>query len=253
MDVTLPTAQLVAVLLASVRAAAWLVVAPPFASRGVPGVVKALLSVALALPLVPRLVDSVPALDTGALATAVIWQVVIGASLGFLCQVLFTAVQMVGDLIDLFGGFSLAPAYDPLMLTQAGVMGRAFQTLALTLLFATNGHLLVIQGFLRTYDVVPLDGSIAMGQVGSSLVAAAGQMMLSAVQVAAPIVAVLFLADVGLGLLTRIAPALNPFALGFPLKILLALLLVGAGVATVPELVRSIAQTAARAVVGTAS
>jgi flagellar biosynthetic protein FliR len=72
-------------------------------------------------------------------------------------------------------------------------------------------------------------------------------MMLSAVQIAAPLLAVLFLADVALGLLTRVAPALNAFAMGFPFKILLTVLLVGATFVSLPGVVDSLVQRVAGA------
>jgi flagellar biosynthesis protein FliR len=256
MDVTVPAAELMALLLASVRAAAWLVLAPPFSSRAVPATVKALLSVGIALPVVPRLADDVVITGAGDLVTALTVQVLAGAGLGFACQVLFTAVQSAGDLLDVAGGFSLGVVYDPGTGVGSAVMGRLFQVTALTLLFVTNGHLVVLKGFLRTYDLLPLDGDVDVSALtsalGSTLVTAAGQFMLAVVQIAGPMLGALFLADVGLGLLTRIAPALNPFSISFPLKILLVLMLVGSGVSVLPEVVRALAPLMAAAVTGTA-
>jgi flagellar biosynthetic protein FliR len=148
-------------------------------------------------------------------------------ALGFLTALVFSAIQAAGDLIDLFGGFSLAFAFDPLMQTGNSVFGKIYGLLATTLLFASGGHLLIIRGFLATYDVLPLDASLSMGRLGDLLTEGVVQMFLSALQIAGPLIAVLFLADVGLGLLTRVAPALNAFSLGFPVKIMLTLVLVG--------------------------
>ena len=78
-------------------------------------------------------------------------EVVIGAALGFVVQVFFTAVQMAGDLIDVTGGFSLQPAYDPLAMTQNATIGRLHYLLAITLLFTSGGHLLIVKGFATSY------------------------------------------------------------------------------------------------------
>lgn len=257
MEVTVPAAELTTLLLASLRAAAWLVLAPPFSSRAVPATVKALLSVAIALPLVGSLA-STGAVITGTadLVTAATVQVVVGAGLGFACQVLFAAVQAAGDLLDVVGGFALGAIYDPLMGANAAVMGRIYQTTALALLFATNGHLVVIKGFLRTYELLPLDATADVGAftatLGSAIVAGVGQFLLATLQIAGPLLGALFLADVALGLLTRIAPALNPFQIGFPMKIMLTLLLVGAGVSVLPDVVRDLATLMAATVTGIA-
>ena len=93
MSVDVPTHVLLVLLLGSARAAAWLVIAPPFSSRAVPGPVKALLSVALALPLVGRADLTLPATDTASIISALVWQVLTGAALGFLCYLIFAAVQ----------------------------------------------------------------------------------------------------------------------------------------------------------------
>ena len=76
-----------------------------------------------------------------------------------------------------------------------------------------------------------------------------GLLLVAALQIAGPLVAVLFLTDVGLGLLTRAAPALNAFALGFPLKILITLALGSVAIAVLPPVVASLAEDGARQVV----
>ena len=80
-------------------------------------------------------------------------QLFIGAALGFLTRLLFSAVEAAGSLIDLSGGFSLAFAYDPLSATNTSVFGRFYGVLATTLIFATNAHLVILQGFLRTFSI----------------------------------------------------------------------------------------------------
>jgi flagellar biosynthetic protein FliR len=226
-EVSIPTGTFVAFLLAMVRSSAWLVISPPFSSRVIPARAKALLAAALALVVTPNIAATAPALELGPILGALLQQIAIGVALGFLTALVFAAVQAAGDLLDLFGGFSLAFAFDPLMQTGNSVLGKVYGLLATTLLFASGGHLLILRGFLATYDVLPLDASLSLGGLGELLTEGVVQMFLSALQIAGPLIAVLFLADVGLGLLTRVAPALNAFSLGFPAKIMLTLILVG--------------------------
>ena len=76
--------------------------------------------------------------------------------MGFVTYLLFAAVAAAGSLIDVFGGFSLAQGFDPLSMNMNTVFGKFHQLLATMLLFATGGHLLVIGGLLKTFDVLPL-------------------------------------------------------------------------------------------------
>jgi flagellar biosynthetic protein FliR len=224
-QVSIAAPLLVSFVLATVRAAAWLMVAPPFGTRAIPTSVKAVLAFALALPVAPRLKVDVNGLTTGDLIGSVVLQVFTGTALGFVTYLLFAAVQAAGDLIDVQGGFTLAAAYDPLSSTQNSVFGKLTSQLGTLLLFALNGHLLLLRGFEASYDVIPLDGSIGLERLSRVITAGVGEFFVSALEIAGPLLGVLFIVDVGLGLLARIAPALNVFSLMFPAKILATLLL----------------------------
>jgi flagellar biosynthetic protein FliR len=165
-----------------------------------------------------------------------------GAVLGFLVLVAFSAVQSAGNLIDLFGGFSLAQAFDPQSMVNGAQFTRLFQMAALALLFASDGYQLIIGGLVRSFTALPLGGGIDLTAPVQAMATAVTQMFLAAVQIAGPLLVVLFLADAGLGLLTRVAPALNAFALGFPLKILLTLALASVVFIVLPRVVSSLVQ-----------
>ncbi|GAB1643323.1 flagellar biosynthetic protein FliR [Krasilnikovia sp. MM14-A1259] len=249
MNFDAPLATLLAVMLGSVRAAAWLVVCPPFNSRLIPAPVKALLSVGLALPMTSYLTASLPSVETSAIIASAALQVFIGATLGFITALYFAAIQAAGDLLDVFGGFTLAAAFDPLSLNQSSVFGRFYNLIAVTLLFATDAHQLILRGFLHSYETVPLDSSFSLSTLGRLLTQGVGDMFLAALQIAGPLIAVLFLTDVAFGLLNRVAPALNAFQLGFPAKILLLLLLSGIAIATLPRALDTLVDKAVTAVV----
>jgi flagellar biosynthetic protein FliR len=206
------------------------------------------LAAALTLPVSSRLATDLPELSVPDLIGSVVLQALTGAGLGFLTYLLFAAVQAAGDLVDLFGGFTLASAFDPLSMSQNSVFGRIHQLLALTLLFMTNAHLMIIRGFLTSYDAIPVTEGIDLGRLQEALLTGVGLFFLSALQIAGPMIAVLFLADVGLGLLTRVSPQLNAFSLGFPVKILLTLALVGFTFPLLPAVVEDVAETGTRAV-----
>jgi flagellar biosynthetic protein FliR len=250
MNVDLPTGELLAVILATVRASAWLLICPPFNSRLIPGPVKALLSVALALPMAPHLKGDVPSLQTSDLIVSAAEQVVVGAALGFITALFFAALQAAGDLIDVFGGFTLAFAFDPLSQSQSSVFGRFYNLMAVTLLFASNAHLLVLRGFLQSYETLPLNQTLSLETMNRLLTHGIGELFLSAIQIAGPLIAILFLTDVAFGLLNRVAPALNAFSLGFPAKIMITLSLAGTAIAVLPKALDGLIDKAVSAVVG---
>nr|WP_269436382.1 flagellar biosynthetic protein FliR [Arthrobacter zhangbolii] len=237
-------------MLASVRMVAFLVIAPPFSYNAFPARVKAMLGLGLALAVAPQVSQGYSALGTGAFFMALVLELLVGALLGFLVLVVFSAVQSAGNLIDTFGGFQLAQAFDPQSMVNGAQFTRVFQITALALLFASDGYQLIIGGLLRSFTALPLTGGVDLSEPAAAMVTAVSQMFLAAVQIAGPLLVVLFLADAGLGLLTRVAPALNAFALGFPLKILLTLTLASMVFLALPRIVSSLVSTIVRAVTG---
>jgi flagellar biosynthetic protein FliR len=248
MNMNVPIADLIAILLGAARTGAWMMTCPPFNSRLIPGPVKALLSVGLTLPLAPYLRATVPSLETADIIVSAAVQVFVGAALGFVTAVLFAALQAAGDLIDLFGGFTLAMGYDPLSQNQSSIFGRFYNLVAATLLFASDGHQLILRGFLQSFQTMPLNLSFDLETFSQLLLEGIAEMFVAAVQIAGPLIAVLFLTDVAFGLLNRVAPALNAFQLGFPAKILLVLLLSGLAISTLPQILDGIVDQAVTAV-----
>jgi flagellar biosynthetic protein FliR len=203
-----------------------------------------MLSVGLALALVPQARAHAPDPQAVTVVFALVQQVMIGAALGFGTRIVFGAVEAAGALIDLFGGFSLSASYSPLTATTTSIFGQFYSLLTTVLIFATDAHLLIFQGFLRTFASVPLDASLAPNALAAELPHAVTQLFVSALQIAGPLLVVLFIADIGLGVLNRIAPQLNAFSLSFPLKITLTLLLAGLGMTLFPQLITRLAEGA---------
>jgi flagellar biosynthesis protein FliR len=107
------------------------------------------------------------------------------------------------------------------------VFGKFHQLLATMLLFTSGGHLVIIGGLLKTFEFLPLGQSPRFDGTPEMLITAFSMFFLTAVQIALPMIAVLFIADLGLALLTKVAPQLNALNVMFPAKIGLTLLLVG--------------------------
>lgn len=238
-----------AFLMAVSRTAGFVLVTPPFNSRAVPSQVRVILAVALAFPLTGLMRATAPRLDSAELYLQAIAQVLVGVTLGFFVLVALSAIQAVGDLLDTVGGFSVATALDPMFFVQTSIMGRLHQITAATLLFATDGHLVVLQGLARSVAQAPVP-SMSWEAVGRAVAADVGNMFLAALQIAGPVMAAVLIADIALGLLTRAAPALNAFALGFPLKILFTLLLAGLVLARIPQALGALVEHAVLTILG---
>jgi flagellar biosynthetic protein FliR len=234
LDLSLST--VIAILLASIRAGVWLTLCPPFSNRGTPATVKGMLSIAIALPLAPKLALQVPPeMSTGFLVANAVEQAAVGASLAFLTMLIFAATQIAGNLIDLVGGFTLAFAMDPFSLQGNAVFGRFYGLITMAIMYATDAHQLVLRGFTSSFTAIPLDGTMSMSHFTRLVTNGTGQMFLAGLQIAAPLIAIMLAVDVALGLLTRAAPALNPFSFGFPAKIFLTLSIAGTAMMLLPN------------------
>ncbi|MFF1632399.1 flagellar biosynthetic protein FliR [Leifsonia sp. NPDC058248] len=250
MFIPIDLATIEAIALASLRMVAFLVIAPPFSYNGIPAQIKGMLAIGLGIAVAPRVSAGYHSGDIGVFLLDLLRELAVGATLGFLVYLVFAAVQSAGNLVDLFGGFQLAQAYDPQAMVNGAQFTRLFQMVSLALLFASGGYQLIIGGLVRSYDAIPLAAGIDLADPVKEMVNGVGQMFLASVQIAGPLIVVLFLADVGLGLLTRVAPALNAFSLGFPLKIMLTVVLSAVLIVALPGVVEGLTGTAVKTMLG---
>ncbi len=237
LEVGLAEQLITAFLLAGARTAAFVLVTPPFSTRNISGRARGGVAIALALPLAPLMQAGAPALASWSLVVRALTEALTGATLGFFVLMAVATIQSVGELLDIVGGFTVTAALDPLLMAQSSVMGRLHQLTAVTVLFVSDGHLVVLHGLARTVTPAPM--MLNWSSVASALTHDLAHLFSAAVQIAAPVIAAMLVADVALGLLTRAAPALNPFSLGFPLKILFTLLLAGLVIVRLPEALAS--------------
>lgn len=245
MTIELAPALISGYLLAMVRAAAWVFVCPPFGNRTVPSTVKVGLAAALALVVGPRLAEQAVPLEAGPLLTAAVLQVAAGLALGFLGVLLFATFSFAGGLIDLVSGYSVAQLFDPGNNAPVSIFGQFYGVLATTLLFAIDGHLLLVRGFLTSFTAAPLT-HLSTETLAKLLTGDIALFFVSALEIAAPLLAALFLAEAALGLLSRAAPQMNVFQLGLPIKILVTLTLAGLALPVLPDAVSGMANQVVR-------
>ncbi|HTV10757.1 MAG TPA: flagellar biosynthetic protein FliR [Acidimicrobiales bacterium] len=253
MEIQLAAGSFFVFMFALVRATAWLSFAPPFSSQTIPAVVRLGLAASLALAVTPTLgaaragstgapFSSVAtSLGTGGFITELVVQAVIGALLGFMTSLLLSIVSSAGALTDMTSGLSAATTFDPISGTSNPVTANVFNLLLTTLLFATGGYLLIVKGFMLSFQSVGLSAR-SMSLIGPTLVSEIGFFFAAAVEIAAPVLGCMFLAFVALGLLNRSAPQLNIMSLGFALNIALAIIVVGVSLPLLPGAVNTIVE-----------
>lgn len=237
------------VALASLRITLFLVVAPPFNHRGIPARVKAMLGVWLALLLAPT-APTVEALSVGEYMGALVIEGLTGAGMGLLVRIVVDAFMVAGRFLDITGGFEMASSFDPMTNIQGGPFGRFYSLLAIVLLFVSDAYQLMIQGLSRSFQALPLGVGLDIGVLSGELISRFGDLFLGGLLIAGPMMAVTFLVDIGFGLLSRAAPALNAFALGFPLKVFTALMLGSTLLMALPHSLQWITDNAMNAMMG---
>jgi flagellar biosynthesis protein FliR len=220
-------AQIEVFTLIFIRITAALAVLPVFSHTAVPAMAKAGLGAALTLLLMPAISGAVPA-SSGTIVDfflLAIRETACGVLLGFVGQCLFWAVDVAGQLIGFQAGFSMASAIDPATEQQTTVVAQFYNMTALLIFITLNGHHVMLRAISDSLHAVPI-GQLAIDarfQVWTVMMAR--QILADGIRLAAPIMVTLLLTDVGLGILTRIAPALHIFVIGFPLKVAITLLM----------------------------
>jgi flagellar biosynthesis protein FliR len=221
--------QMAGFFLVLARVSPLFLLAPLFSSRSIPPRVRGIVAVALAVGLSPVVTagQEVP-LDSFSLAGLMAKELLVGAGFAFAVGAVFAAVQVAGTLLDTLIGFSYGGLVDPLTGNNSSVLGQAYAMVGLLVFIAIGGDAWVIEGLARTYDTVGLAELPSITETVGDAVAAFTQIFAGALQVAGPVLLALVLTDAAFGLVTRVVPQLNVFAVGFPVKILVGLLVVTA-------------------------
>ena len=234
MELPVDPTVLVGFCMVLVRATAWLSICPPFSSPSIPKKVRLGFAVAMSFALARNVGGSVTNVSTVGLVGALATEILAGLALGAFVFVLFAAIQASGELLDLQVGFSLGGVIDPISGNMAAPIGRLQQLLGITILFAINGHVLVVRAFTESVNAAPL-GKINTGALAEGLTHLLGVLLASAIEIALPILTALFCTEVALGLLGKAAPQLNILVIGFALKTMIAFALLGATFVMLPE------------------
>jgi flagellar biosynthetic protein FliR len=218
-----------------VRIGACLMVAPMFGARYVPTrsrVVLAAALTALVAPLVPA-TGIAPFSPAG--FVVVVQQLLVGVALGFALQVVFDSLGLAGQLLANSMGLSFAFNVDPLRGSSTAALGQLYIILATLTFLALNGHLALIDVLVNGFTSLPI-GTEGLGSEQLwAMVLWGGQLFSGAISIALPGVTALLIVNLAFGVVSRAAPSLNLFAVGFPISLVVGLLVVLAGIGPLTE------------------
>ncbi len=217
--------------------------APMFGSTTIPMRVKVMMALLLSLCVYPVLLDTdrpaaaliEPIIDSGlsmwVLGPAIFMELSIGFVIGYGATLPLTGMQLAGRMIDQQLGMGLAGVFNPELDAQSGIVGEVYFMLALAIFILLDGHRVALMILVGTFDTIPPGGFAFDGHLLNMIVALLGTMFELAMRVAAPLLCIIFLQTVAMGFIARTVPQLNILSIGFPVRILVGVLLLTAAVA----------------------
>jgi flagellar biosynthesis protein FliR len=202
--------------------------APLFSSKMFPARGKSVAAVAIAVGLSPVVARGVEVpLDPFLLGGLMLKELLVGLAYAFTLGALFASITAAGSLLDTLIGFSYGSLVDPVTGNQSSVLAQMYSLVGVLVFIAIGGDGWVLQGLARTYDLVPLLDSPQLGSLVQGAQTAFAGIFGSALQICAPILIALVITDAAFGVVSRVVPQLNVFAVGFPAKVTVGLLLIG--------------------------
>ncbi len=202
------------------RILAWLSVDPLLGHRAAPNSVRLGLALVMAIVIAPTLPPPPPVpLVSGEGLLVLLQQVAVGLALGFALKIVFAAVEFAGQFMGLQMGLSFASLFDPINGAQTPVLAQFLIVTTTLVLFAMNGHHLIIAALWNSFHDVPIALAPLSGRGFLLLVDWAGAIFTTGLHIALPVTAALLTANLAIGMMTRAAPQLNIFAVGFPITL----------------------------------
>jgi flagellar biosynthesis protein FliR len=219
-----------------VRPGLLIAAAPPFGALYTPVPVKIGLSLVLGIVLAPT-IDVPGTVSMAPLVVILMREAAIGLALALSVRALLAGAALAGQLAGFQLGFAYAAAVDPQTGARNSIVAALYSSLSLLVFLGIDGHHALLRALAQSYQELPIGlGHVSAGmatQVANLL----GLLFVFGTQVAAPVVIVLLVAEVAIGLVSRVAPALNMMVLGFPIRLIAGLVALAATIGVVPSVV----------------
>lgn len=202
-----------------VRILALLAASPMYGARGIPSTVKVVIAFAVTVvvaPLLPPMPAVSPTSAQGMLI--LVQQMMIGYGMGMVVRIAFSAAEMAGNVMGLQMGLGFATFFDPQNGTQVPLLGQFLGIMAMLLFLAFNGHLMIIAALVESFHTLPVGEFVAVKN-WKALAMTGSNVFSWGLLISMPVLAAVMMANVALGVLTKAAPQLNIFAVGFPVTL----------------------------------
>lgn len=203
-------------------------IAPAFSSPMLVPRVKSVLAVALAFGLTPIAMHN-QNIPTGVLPVIglLLENFLVGLGLAFAISCVFGAVQGAGTFADAFGGFSFGQTVDPVNGNPGGSMTNIYTMVGLALFLVIGGDAWTLRGLSGTFTAIPLGDAVQPKPLIDAAESACASVLVGAVEIAAPVILAIIVTDIALGMISKVVPQVNVFAVGFTVKVGVTLLIVG--------------------------
>ncbi len=202
------------------RVLALMAVAPPFSNAAMPNTIRLVLGLAITFGLTAALPPGVAPPAGSWLGLSILAkEMMIGIALGFGMQLTFAVLDMTGNLVGLQMGLGFATLYDPQSHGQTAVISQLFSMVAVLMFLSLNGHLVMLNLLGQSFTLLPVGQMPPMGNL-KDLVMTGAMLFGTGLLMALPMLAALLITTIAMGILTRAAPQLNLFAVGFPVSML---------------------------------
>ena len=146
-------------------------------------------------------------------------QILVGLAMGFSMRLVFTAIEMAGDIMGMQMGLGFASFYDPMNSTNTQVIAQFLGIIAILAFLSLNGHLYMLATLAESFQVFPISLHLPSASAMHTLALWGGSIFSHALRLSMPLIAALLITNLALGILTRSAPQLNIFAIGFPITL----------------------------------
>lgn len=208
-------------ILMACRMTAFIALCPVFSYRGFPNLAKVIVGVSLIIAAFPTINQFTVITSSLVFGLTIIKEVLFGIAMGYLTQLVFSAVQMAGSMIDFQAGFTMAQAYDPTFQVLESQFGKLYYWLAISVIFLLNLHQRLILGVITSFNLVPLGVPHFTGADVGGMMTVFGRSFAMALNLAAPLVVGTLMIDLLLGVLSRSIPQINVLMLSLPIKTLI--------------------------------
>lgn len=199
--------------------------APVLSSRAFPIRARIAFSLFVALAAQPSLQNqALISINSPEAVGAVIQQVGIGLAIGFAVRVVFAAVELAGDIVGFQMGLNFAAFFDPSLNTQSSAVARFFGQMATFLFVVMNGHLMLLMAVLKSFDAFPVDQNFLEALARLKLHELGADLFATALWIALPMIGMLMFVNLALGIVSRVAPQMNIYAIGFPITLTVGLI-----------------------------